>query len=171
MGEDNMWKLVAMRYKGMQEIRKFFSDEEIDYEASGGYECFAKDSEDWKECEKKLDWMNEGLKKITGAANVFTMADEKLADFGLAGFEHMIENKLEGSLHPGKLVKALLKKVQALDVQVITGIEVLNYGEKANLVIVTTNPPVQLTANRLLLCSNAFTKQLVPLIDIIPTRG
>ncbi|MEP7143529.1 MAG: FAD-dependent oxidoreductase [Ferruginibacter sp.] len=171
MGEDNMWKLVAMRYQGMLEIRKFFSDEEIDYDGSGGYECFTKDSEDWKDCKKKLDWLNEGLQSITGVANVFTAADEKLAGFGFAGFEHMIENKLEGSLHPGKLVKVLLKKVHALDVQVITGIEVLYYSEKNNLVAVTTNPPVQLSASRILLCTNAFTSQLVPLIDIIPNRG
>ncbi len=171
MGEGEMWKLVAMRYKGLQEIRRFFSDEEIEYDACGGYECFTDNSEDWMECEKKLDWLNEGLKRISGEENVFTVADEKLVDFGFSGFDHIIENKLEGALHPGKLVRALIKKVQGLDVQVLTGIEVLNYRENGNLVTITTNHQIEFIANQLLLCTNAFTRQLVPTIDIIPNRG
>ncbi|MEJ7589007.1 MAG: FAD-binding oxidoreductase [Ferruginibacter sp.] len=125
MGPENMWKLVAMRYKGLSEIRNFFNDKEINYEGEGGYECFTNDSEDWEYCAQKLDWLNEGLRNITGQEKVFAIADDKLPGFGFGGFKHMIENKLEGALHPGKLVRALLKKVQSLDVQVLTGIGVL----------------------------------------------
>jgi len=171
MGEDKMWDLVAMRYKGIMEIRNVFSDEEIDYDASGGYECFTADSEDWMACEKKLTWLNDGLKTITGEANVFFNADEKLAEFGFTGFAHMIENKLEGSLHPGKLVKALLKKVHTLDVQVLTGIEAIEYYEKNNEVHITTNQSITFLADHLLICTNAFTGALVPAINIIPNRG
>ncbi|MEP7108927.1 MAG: FAD-dependent oxidoreductase [Ferruginibacter sp.] len=171
MGEEEMWALVAMRFKGLQEIRKYFADEEIEYASTGGYECFTYDSGDWKECKAKLNRLNERLKGITGEESVFTVADEKLRDFGFRGFEHMIENKLEAGLHPGKLVQALIKKVQALGVKVITGIEVLNYQQQGHLVSLATNHQVEFFANQLLLCTNAFTQQLVPSIDIIPNRG
>lgn len=171
MGEEEMWKLVAMRYQGLQEIRKVFSDKEIDYDGSGGYESFTPHSEDWNECKEKLEWLNTGLKKITGVDNVFTVVDEKIAEFGFSGFEHMVENKLEGGLHPGKLVKCLLMKIQALGVQVMTGIEVLNYYTANNRVYLTTNQQIEFIAGNLLICTNAFTEQLVPGIDIIPNRG
>ncbi len=171
MGEDEMWKLVAMRYQGLQEIRKFFSDEEIDYDGSGGYESFTPESEDWNECKEKLEWLNTGLKKITGVDNVFTVVDEKIAEFGFSGFEHLVENKLEGGLHPGKLVKCLLMKVQAMGVQVMTGIEVLNFYSRDNRHYLTTNQQIEFITTNLLLCTNAFTEQLVPGMDIIPNRG
>ncbi|MEO6721196.1 MAG: FAD-binding oxidoreductase, partial [Ferruginibacter sp.] len=49
IGEENMWRLVEMRYKGLLEIRNFFSDEEIDYDACGGYECYTTGSQTWQE--------------------------------------------------------------------------------------------------------------------------
>jgi gamma-glutamylputrescine oxidase len=170
MGEDNMWQLVSMRYKGLMEIRKFFRDEEIDYDLCGGYECYTTNSENWKECSSKLNWLNDGLKVITGQENVFTIANEKLSEFGFTGFGHMISNKLEGALHSGKLVQALLRKVQSVGVQVLTGMQVLAYSEQQHGVEITTNQ-VAMCSRSLLLCTNAFTSDLVSPIDIIPNRG
>ncbi len=171
MGEENMWQLVSQRYNGLNEIRHFFADDEIEYIACGGYECFTKDAENWATCFNKLEWLNAGLNKITGEDQVFTVDDDKIAEFGFAGFDHIIANKLEGALHPGKLVKALLHKVQALGVQVLTNIEVMHYHETDNEVKVFTNTGITFITNQLLLCTNAFTGQLVAGIDIIPNRG
>lgn len=171
MGEAAMWELVTMRYKGLKEIRNTFSDAEIEYDACGGFECFKTDSPEWTKCKEKLNWLNDGLEIITGQKEVFTIADEKLPDFGFSRFQHMIANKLEGGLHSGKLVQALLKKVQTLGVQVITGIEVLNYQEMDQFVSITTYQPVEFFATQVLLCTNAFTRQLDSSIDIIPNRG
>jgi glycine/D-amino acid oxidase-like deaminating enzyme len=170
-GEDSMWGLVTMRYKGLQEIRKFFGDDAIDYDSSGGYECFTHNSEDWEHCVQKIDWLNKGLKKITGEENVFKVVDERLAGFGFSRFDHLIENKLEGGLHPGKLVQQLLQKVQSMGVQVLTSIEVLSYDENGDSLTVHTNKQIDFLTRQLLLCTNAFTKELVPSIDIIPNRG
>ena len=170
IGEANMWRLVEMRYKGLLEIRNFFSNDEIDYDANGGYECYTTNSGSWEECSTKIDWLNSELQKITGLAQVFTISDHKLTDFGFAGFRHMIENKPEAGLHPGKLVQALLCKVQTLGVQVLTGVQVLSYNEFTDGITVDTNS-VTFSARQLLLCTNAFTKHLVPTLDIVPNRG
>ncbi|MEO6229725.1 MAG: FAD-dependent oxidoreductase [Ferruginibacter sp.] len=171
MGEEKMWELLSMRYAGLCEIRNYFSDAEIDYEGSGGFECFKPSSPIWHECYQKLKWLNDGLEKVTGISDVFKIADEKLTDFGFSGFEHLVENKLEGGLHPGKLVQALLRKVQSLGVQVFTSIEVLNYEELNNSVQVYTNHGIIFKTNQLLICTNAFTGKLLPGMDIIPNRG
>ena len=36
MGEDKMWQLVEMRYKGLMEIRKHFTEASIEYDGCGG---------------------------------------------------------------------------------------------------------------------------------------
>ncbi len=90
---------------------------------------------------------------------------------GFEGFDHLIENKLEGGLHSGKLVQALLQKVQSMGVQVLTNIEVKSFQQKNNTVLIETNQHFNLSATQLLLCTNAFTKELLPDADIIPNRG
>ncbi|MBC7511556.1 MAG: FAD-binding oxidoreductase [Ferruginibacter sp.] len=177
MGEEKMWQLVEMRYGGLLEIRKYFSDEAIDYDACGGYECFTQQSTDWNDCIAKMDWLNKGLQKITRQQNLFKTADEKISHFGFKGFNHLIENRLEAGLQPGKLIQALLQKVQGMGVQVLTGIEVTSYqSHHHGIELQTTSPLYQsdnftFTTRQLLLCTNAFTQQLFPAIDIIPNRG
>jgi len=177
MGEANMWHLVEQRYKGLLEIRKHFTDETIGYDDCGGYECFTGNTSDWTICQTKLGWLNNGLKKITGKEHVFNIADEKLLQFGFTGFEHMIENKLEGGIHSGKLLMALLQKVQSLGVSVLTNIELTEFAEKNEVIELQckSNTPEQsgynFKTNQLLLCTNAFTKYIVPTMDIIPNRG
>lgn len=171
MGEDKMWQLVEMRYKGLLEIRKYFAEDVIDYSPHGGYECFAEGSTDWQLCNEKLGWLNDGLKKISGKEDLYNAADEKLNEFGLKGFTHLIESREEGGLHSGKLIKALLAKVQQADVQLITGVDVKNFEEKNGTIFIETNQLVTFSAKQLLLCTNAFTKKLIPSIDIKPSRG
>ncbi|HAK12768.1 MAG TPA: FAD-dependent oxidoreductase, partial [Chitinophagaceae bacterium] len=42
MGEDAMLHIVEQRIKGIEKVRKHFTDQEIDFDACGGYECFTK---------------------------------------------------------------------------------------------------------------------------------
>ncbi len=170
-GEEKTFKLVSLRYNGLLQIRKYFAEEEIGYDASGGFECFTHDAADWKDVEKKLHWLNEKLQPITGEENTFRMADEKLEVFGFAGFDHLIENTLEGGLHSGKLVKALLQKVQSMGVQVLTNIDVKNFYTDEDSIVVETKNDLDFYTGQLLLCTNGFTKELLPQADIIPNRG
>lgn len=177
MGEEKMWQLVEKRFNGLTEIRKHFTDAEIDYDDCGGYECFTDNSEDWQQSNTHLSLLNNGLKKITGIDNIFKIADQKLTDFGFKGFQHLIENKAEGGLHSGKLIQALLQKVQGCGVQVLTGIEVngyltLNNAVEVNCKIINAEDlQYTFTTKKLLLCTNAFTKKLLPELDIVPNRG
>lgn len=177
MGEENMWQLVEMRYKGLLEIRKHFTDTAIDYDPCGGYECFTENSTDWADCRDKTDWLNKGLKVITGTDDLFKEADDKISSFGFKGFNHLIENRLEAGMHPGKLIQALLQKVQSMGVQVLTGVEVKSYQRHhLGIELQTTLPSFEtenfkIITQQLLLCTNAFTKHLFPAIDIIPNRG
>lgn len=170
-GEEKTFELVSLRYRGLQQIRSYFSEDIIGYDASGGYECFTGDSTDWEAVKLKLPWLNEKLHPITGTKQTFYIADDKIAASGFAWFDHIIANDLEGGLHPAKLIRALLLKVQSLGVQVLTNIEVSRYLNKDNNILIETAQGLQFTTKQLLLCTNAFTKKLLPDVDIITNRG
>jgi gamma-glutamylputrescine oxidase len=58
-----------------------------------------------------------------------------------------------------------------MGVQVFNSLEIKSFQRINNHFELTTDQPVNLSTNQLLLCTNAFTKTLFPEIDIIPARG
>jgi len=172
MGEENMLDIVEMRYKGLRKIRRTFKNSTIGYQENGGYELIAKEqATDVNVLRSNIDWLNQKLKPITGKTKTFQIADEKISNFGFAELSHLIENKLEGQLHAGKFCQALLRLVQSMGVTVLNNIDVTHI-EKINgrfeLINSISNP---LLAERLLICTNAFAKQLLPELDVQPARG
>jgi len=171
MGEDKMLELVEMRYKGLRRIGKLFPDKVIDFQRNGGYELIGGSSIDINELRSQIDRLNRPLKKIVKLQKTFRMVNHKIADFGFAGIQHLIENKAEGQLHSGKLCQALLKQVQSMGVTVLNNIEIKSYEKINGHVLLHTNLPFSFTASQLLVCTNAFARQLLPQLDIEPARG
>lgn len=171
MGEDKMLELVEMRYKGLRRIGKLFSDKEIDLQYHGGFDLITGDSTDINELRSHIDRLNRPLKKIVGLQKTFRMANDKLGVFGFAGMQHLIENKAEGQLHSGRLCQALLKQVQSMGVTVLNNIEIKSYEKVNGHVLLHTSYPFSFTASQLLVCTNAFARQLLPQLDIEPARG
>jgi glycine/D-amino acid oxidase-like deaminating enzyme len=171
MGEDKMLELVEMRYKGLRRIGKLFPDKEIDFQRHGGYELIDGNNIDINELRSQIDRLNRPLKKIVKLQKTFRMVDHKIAGFGFAGIQHLIENKAEGQLHSGKLCQALLKQVQSMGVTVLNNIEIKSYEKVNGHVLLHTNYPFSFTASQLLVCTNAFARQLLPQLDIEPARG
>ena len=124
IGEEEMWKNVEARYKGIRKIRQHFSDAEIQFDECGGYECLLTQDQNVSD---KLHWLNKGLQIITGNAQNFIKADEELSTLGLQGFSSLIKNKYEAALHSGFLIKKLMEKVQELGVQILYGAEVTSW--------------------------------------------
>ncbi|MDQ6608622.1 MAG: FAD-binding oxidoreductase, partial [Bacteroidota bacterium] len=116
MGTDKMLELVEMRYKGLERIEKYFSKKEIDFKLCGGYELYEENKISTEKLNENIDYLNSLLKPITDTKKTYRLADEKTAQFGFGNTKHLVKNKLEGYLHPGKLVQALLHKVQGMGV-------------------------------------------------------
>ncbi len=169
MGEEKMWSTVAMRYNGIEKIRKTFGDKMIGFDMCGGFECLNEQKA--TEVNAHLGWLNKGLKVITGSNQTFSWSNHKLDTFGFAGFDCLIENELEGGLHSGKLVQALTIKVQSLGVTVLTGIEVTNTIVEGNYQTIETNRGVSFNTRQVIYCTNAFTNKLVNDDFVTPARG
>jgi gamma-glutamylputrescine oxidase len=171
LGADAMLAVAEMRYRGIQKIRTHFTDEQIGLDACGGYECINRDYKKWALLPDQLNWLNHLLKEITGSEAIFQQTDHKLADMGLQGFDTLIENITEAALHSGKLVQALTQKVQAAGVPILYGIQVNGLDKQPDGMQIHTLQNLIFSAAHVLLCTNAFTSELVPEARIEPARG
>jgi gamma-glutamylputrescine oxidase len=172
MGTDKMLKLVEMRYKGLERIRKYFDEDVIDFELCGGYELFdAKSTIATEEIENSIEYINSLLKPITDAKKTFRLQDEKISVYGFGQTQHLVKNNLEGCLHSGKLIKALLRAVQSMGVQVFNAIEVKNFHVFDESIELETNRQLSFHTHKLLVCTNAFANDLLEDVDVVPARG
>ncbi|MFT3824512.1 MAG: FAD-dependent oxidoreductase [Chitinophagaceae bacterium] len=171
-GEDSMLELVEMRFKGLQYIRKVFSKKTIDFEKCGGYELFTDSSAvDINILDEQIKWLNHKLHHIVQEKKTFRRADKKIKPFGFNGITHLLENKPEGYLHSGKLCQALLQLVQSMGVSVLTGIEISGFEYTGQTITLHNKQQLPLSADQLLICTNAFAQQLLPELDVQPARG
>jgi len=172
MGTDKMLWLVEMRYKGLERIRKYFKKSEIDFEMCGGYELYNySDKISTEQLIHNIEYINSLFKPIIGEKNTYRQTDKKIKPFGFGNTRHLVKNNFEGCLHPGKLLKALLKSVQGMGVQVLNHTEIKSYELIGDSVHVDTDHSFTFQAKQFLICTNAFTKSLVNEIDIVPARG
>jgi gamma-glutamylputrescine oxidase len=173
MGADKMLELVSLRIKGLKKIRKTFSNREIGYEQLGSYELLASAGKftDSNGLRSAIDGMNRRLKKITGDQKTFRLRNDKLSAFGFNGVQYLVESRTEGQLHSGQLCQALLRLVQSLGVTILNNIDITGYEKVSGHVLLHSQHPFPLIASQLLVCTNAFARQLLPQLDISPARG
>ncbi|MES1222493.1 MAG: FAD-dependent oxidoreductase, partial [Bacteroidota bacterium] len=101
----------------------------------------------------------------------FGLADKKISTLGFKHITHLIRNNLEGYLHSGKLLNALLYKVRVMGVQVLNNIEIKKFEKINSRIKIEANHGIEFSAKQLLICVNAFAKQLYPELDVEPARG
>ncbi|MGZ3854006.1 MAG: NAD(P)/FAD-dependent oxidoreductase [Flavisolibacter sp.] len=172
MGTDKMLELVEMRFKGLERIQKQFDDDLIDFEMSGGYELYDfSDNVSSDKLRENIDYINSQFKPVTGKKKTYRLVDESIASLGFGNTRHLVKNNLEGYLHSGKLVKALLSKVQGLGVQVFTQVAITGLETVKESIELETSADFKLVARQVLVCTNAFAKELLPEEDIVPARG
>jgi gamma-glutamylputrescine oxidase len=171
-GEEKMLEIVKMRFEGLKKIRRTFSKKEIGYENLGGFELIAESQQmDINILRSNIDFLNREIKKITKKAKAFCLQDSAINRFGFANIIHIIENKFEGQLHSGKLCQALLKLVQSLGVTVLNSVEITDFQGINGKIDLYTNKHFNLKSKKLLICTNGFAKQLLPMLDVQPARG
>lgn len=165
--EDQVIELVEKRLKGLELLRKNFGDKTIGYHCHGGYELFPKHAQDsFEACSSKMDTVNRLLKTIFDEP-VFSLRKDP---FGFGDIhKDLIFNKFEGQLNTGKMMSALLQKVQATGVKLLNNITVEEFLDKGDCVEVKTNR-FNFKTRKLLIATNGFASQLgIP--EVKPARA
>jgi gamma-glutamylputrescine oxidase len=174
LGETDTLALVNERWEGLKKLRGRVGDDNMDYLSYGGYELM-RDAE--LPYLKAIDQVNEMLLPLFKQP-VFSIDDQKIKSFGFNSDEikSVVVNPFEGQIHTGKMMKSLLALAYKLNIKVLTGTEVLSFEDDGTEVSViaknmVTNSDITFKANKIAVCTNAFTNKLVPDLDINPGRG
>lgn len=174
MSCDEVIALVAQRQKGLFKLRQRLGDKALSYKEHGSYELIF-DNE--LPCLDQLAKVNQLLYPLL-KGNAFTLVNEKIADFGFscAFVKAMVQNNFEGQLNTGKMMKSLLAYVQSLGVTIINGATVKGFEDTQQGVTVSVHHTTQkelipFSTKRLVICTNAFTRQFFPNLDLSPGRG
>lgn len=178
-GEDRMLQLVDMRFRGLQRTRKILGEKAIGFQWSKGYELIAQHSDPGQAyLQEQISWLNEKLAPIVGSSPTYKFVNKKISQFGFNNTSHLIENKFEGHLHSGMLCQQLLQRVQALGVTVLNATTVTHFhnGPEGVKLYATIPTPggqqdISFHTKQLLICTNAFARDLLPQLDIVPARG
>jgi gamma-glutamylputrescine oxidase len=172
MGLDKTLALVAMRHKGLERIQKYFDETAIDFEMSGGYELFDHAANAvTANLDENIAYLNSLLREITGSKNTYKSAPGKIEKFGFAGVQHLVKNNFEGTLHSGKLVRALQHRVQSMGVAVYQGVSVKSFREDGSGIAVIAEDLPPFPTRQVLVCTNAFARELLPRASVVPARG
>ena len=168
--QDELLSLVEKRYKGGLELRQLLGDSNINYRPVGGYELDFNG-----ELHERINTFNDWLKTLFKHP-VFSDARDKIPSFGFdqTKVKGLVKNQFEGSIDTGKMMDAFARKVREAGVQFYTQTEVLHYVEQTNgveVAVSTAEGSLQFFTSQLALCTNAFTKALLPEADLEPGRG
>ncbi|MFI5222400.1 MAG: NAD(P)/FAD-dependent oxidoreductase, partial [Bacteroidia bacterium] len=171
-GEEKFIELIEDRIKGMAILRKRLGDDNIDYFKTGGFELVLNRKPVFIE---KLEYLNSILKKIF-SENVFHSFPQLIDTFGFNKemIDSVIINPLEGQINTGKLIQSLWNYAGILQVKIMTGAEVSDIEELADRVVVNVHSypdeHIKFAAQKIALCTNAFTVKIYPQLHITPCR-
>jgi gamma-glutamylputrescine oxidase len=174
LGKEKTLELVNERWQGLLKLRERVGDEGLDYHGYGGYELMREEELPYID---KIDEVNNMLLPLFNEP-VFSRVDKEIDALGFDKkvIKSLIYNRFEGQLHTGKMMRSLLNIAQQLGIQIITGAEVVSFEDKETSVNVNvkssvTKNEIVFTANKIAICTNAFTKTLIKDLDISPGRG
>ncbi len=172
LDEGAVWNLVERRFLGLQRLRQKIGDANLRYESLGGYELFRSDeSSVFEECRDHLAGFNKMAHAITGLPETYQIVDEKIADFGFKGIEHLILNAGEGQINTGRMMKKLLQRAQEAGVQIINGLSIKKIESDQGGITLHTQDDWSLHFQQAIIATNGFARQLLPELDVTPARN
>ena len=156
--EEAIIQLIKQRVNGLKLLRETLGDNTICYQQLGGYELFLEtDTELFENCLSKKDSINKLLKPIFKDA-VFRLKDNIFNFKNIK--EDYIFNQFEGQIDTGKMMEALLQKVQSKGIKILNNINVEHFSDENNSVKLKTNQ-FELSTSKLFIATNGFALQLI----------
>lgn len=167
-GTDKTLKIVSARLEGLKRLRSLLDVDAIAYQGSGGCELF-RTVEQCCLVKDELDEWNRLIQPITGLEQTYVPVD----GHGFSSISgQCIVNRSEGLLDTGRMYRLLDACLTQQGITSIRGLamtkfETSSVGVAAHFV--ELNKPI--TSKNLLLCTNAFTPEVLSGADVIPCRN
>jgi glycine/D-amino acid oxidase-like deaminating enzyme len=156
---ENINKRLKMRYEGLQLLRNTLGDKTIGYSNCGGFEIFTEDAK-YEEACSYIESFNKWMSNLTGEKMVYKPDT-------LNGYP-VIYNRLEGAIHPGRMMQALISKVSQNGIAIRWNTEVRKIDHEGSVYL---NDDTKIEGDQFLVACNGFTRRLMPEILVRPARG
>lgn len=172
LSEDEQLDLVEKRWKGLLALRNILGEKNIGFQENGGFEVIRKAELPALEY---LENYNLLLKSIF-KEDVYSLKPNlaKQYGFNISEIETIVFNPFEGQIDTGKMIKSWWSLCNEMGIKIITGCELKEFEEDntgVKLHCESGNHSVQLRANKLAICTNAFAQNWFSSEDINPGRG
>lgn len=155
--EEKVIERIRWRWQGIQLLLETLGKQAVDFDPCGGFELFdSKHNRD--EVTSHLTKLNHWMQEATGQKEVYnpTKINEKEA----------IKIRIEGSLHPGKMMHAWIEKNKSVQNDLFFNSEIFELDSG----FIRLKNGMEFQSKQVLIASNGFASQLLPL-DIKPGRG
>jgi len=157
--------LLQMRRRGLKLLRQRIGDANMDYRERGSYELISAAEEP---ALQQLQRMNNLLLPVL-EGDAFTIVENNFG-FNTSFVKALVQNNYEGELHTGKMMRCLINIAISKGVEIKTGCTITHMEDTGTGVDVTVKD-ITFTCKGLAVCTNAFTQQLLPELDLQPGRG
>jgi glycine/D-amino acid oxidase-like deaminating enzyme len=166
--EGKVWETVSKRWNGLQNLRSLIGDEFLELESNGSWDLILPSEKDQIPLiNEKLAYINDKVLTITGEKEVFSEDKTCSLKFGFSGVETSYFNRLEGQINTGKMMSRLHQIAVQKGVLCLFGISaealqlnIYNVGIQSSI--------GYFKASNVLICTNGFAKQFLPLYDVSP---
>jgi glycine/D-amino acid oxidase-like deaminating enzyme len=142
----------------------------MDYNEWGGFEILGTENH---HAIDRLEEVNQALDPLFGQ-RIFSEELELVSSFGFNPSEAktVIKNPLEGQLNPYKMIQHLTAKVLELGVSIWYNAKVDSIEQESPFLLSVPEHPIsEIRAEKVVVCTNAFSKTLLPDISLNPGRG
>ena len=168
MGEKAALDLYEMRFRGLEMLLHDFGASKLGYENTGGYEIF-KDAAEFEQAAAGIDKINSELRSVT---DVSPFEIKPTAKLGMHIHDKAIHTALEGTLQTHLLYDAIHTAATAAGVRIFGGFAVRRFQQNdAGKWHIETENGYDLLAKDLILCTNGFSKSLLPELQVTGVRG
>jgi gamma-glutamylputrescine oxidase len=162
MDRNEVIDIVKMRWNGISILKERLHENDVNIDFNGGKELFAHRSFPSK---SNINLANSIMQEATQIPDYFKVALN--ADFSQLD-EQVICMKAEGELNPIEMNNVLQSICRKLGVQFIYGRKaILNEQQKT----VEIEGNIIIKFDKVIVCTNGFTKKILPHIDVNPARN
>jgi len=171
IAEKNVWETVEMRWKGLTNLRRIIGDKDLDLQVNGSWDLITENElEIGSKTKEKIEYLNFKTEEITGIKSVYSIENNTDKKFGFNSIQYSFNNKLEGQIDTGKMIRKFHKIAIENNIHCLFGIEVKSLENALSSVLLETSIG-EIKSVKVAICTNGFAQQFLPKEDVFPARA